>query len=103
MLSTNGALAFGGTEFGSSGRTRTYNPSVNSREAYSRLTLQTRDLDAPKSNFPGNWGDSGGTVDGCQLKESPDHLLGDLICTMNAVGNGCFPDPFGMAPSFPRA
>jgi hypothetical protein len=27
--------------FGSSGRTRTYNPSVNSRMACSRLTLQT--------------------------------------------------------------
>ena len=42
--------------FGSAGRTRTYNPSVNSRTACSRLTLQTQDLDAPESNFPGNWG-----------------------------------------------
>jgi len=30
--------------FGSSGRTRTYNPSVNSRTAYSRLALQTQVL-----------------------------------------------------------
>src|ERR1035438_5420080 len=38
-----------------------YNPSVNSRTACSRLTLQTRDLDAQNRDFPGNWGDSGGT------------------------------------------
>jgi len=31
MVSTNRALAFRGKQFGSSGRTRTYNPSVNSR------------------------------------------------------------------------
>src|ERR1017187_9893376 len=32
---------------GSSGRTRTYNPAVNSRMVHSRLTLQTRDLAKP--------------------------------------------------------
>src|ERR1035437_3901808 len=42
--------------FGSSGRIRTSNPSVNSRTACSRLVLQTRDLDARKSNFTGIWG-----------------------------------------------
>ena len=47
--------------FGSSGRIRTYNPSVNSRMAYSRLTLQTVDLHARKANYHVNWGDSGGT------------------------------------------
>ena len=36
--------------FGSSGRIRTYNPSVNSRRVHSRLALQTQDLDARKSN-----------------------------------------------------
>ena len=60
--------------FGSSGRTRTYNPSVNSRTACSRLTLQTRDLDAPKCEFRvelgGLWGDSREW----QLKESPGPL-----------------------------
>jgi hypothetical protein len=29
MVSTNGALVFGGKQFGSPGRIRTYNPSVN--------------------------------------------------------------------------
>src|ERR1035441_7928564 len=47
--------------FGSSGGTRTYNPSVNSRTAYSRLALQTQDLDAQKANYRVNWGDFGGT------------------------------------------
>ena len=40
---------------------RTYNPSVNSRRVNSRLALQTQDLDALKSDFPGNWGNAGGT------------------------------------------
>ena len=52
---------------GSSGRTRTYNPSVNSRTASSHLTLQTQDLDAHNSDFPGNWGDSGGTAGGTAI------------------------------------
>src|ERR1035441_3217749 len=47
--------------FGSAGRTRTYNPSVNSRMAYSRLALQTQDLDALETNSAGIWGDFGGT------------------------------------------
>jgi ribosome recycling factor len=42
---------------------RTYNPSVNSRMAYSRLALQTRDLDVQKTNSRGIWGDFGGTPD----------------------------------------
>ena len=42
-------------------RFRTYNPSVNSRMVYSRLALQTQDLEAQKAGFSGNWGDSGGT------------------------------------------
>jgi hypothetical protein len=41
---------------------QTYNPSVNSRMACSRLTLQTRYLHARKADFDGNWGDSGGTL-----------------------------------------
>ena len=48
---------------GSSGRTRTYNPSVNSRTACSRIALQTQDLDAKKPDFSvklgGLWGYSG--------------------------------------------
>src|ERR1035437_3148350 len=46
----------------SSGRIRTYNPSVNSRTAYSCLALQTQDLDARKADFPRIWGDFGGTL-----------------------------------------
>ena len=60
MASTNGALAFGREQFGSSGRIRTYNPSVNSRMPVPRLTLQTLDLDAQQANFDVNWGPSGG-------------------------------------------
>src|ERR1035438_2472898 len=33
------------------GRTRTYNPSVNSRTAHGRLALQTRDLDAQSTDY----------------------------------------------------
>src|ERR1017187_1371731 len=43
------------------GRIRTYNPSVNSRTACSRLALQTPDLHAPNADYRVNWGDSGGT------------------------------------------
>ena len=43
-------------KFGSSGRIRTYNPSVNSRMACSRLTLQTQGLTSCKSSFSGNLG-----------------------------------------------
>jgi integrase len=47
---------------GSSGRIRTYNPSVNSRTAYSRLTLQTQLLRRVKNKLSrklgGLWGDS---------------------------------------------
>src|ERR1039458_6533159 len=46
------------------GRIRAYNPSVNSRLACSRLALQIRDLDARKSDYRVNWGDSGGTAIG---------------------------------------
>src|SRR5260370_40780463 len=49
--------------FGSSGRTRTYNPSVNSRMACSCLTWQLQDLDTSKLIFVGNWGDSRGTLE----------------------------------------
>src|ERR1035437_2397122 len=38
----------------------TYNPSVNSRTACSRLALQTLDLHARKTDYRVNWGDSGG-------------------------------------------
>ena len=63
-LSTGSAEELVVEGFGSSGRIRTYNPSVNSRTAYGRLALQTRDLGARKSNFPGILGDFGGTVQG---------------------------------------
>ena len=39
---------------GSSGRTRTYSLSVNSRMAYSRLALQTEGLHVRLSNYSGN-------------------------------------------------
>ena len=46
---------------GSSGRIRTYNPSVNSRNGFSRLTLQTQVLARAKCRFSqklgGLWGD----------------------------------------------
>jgi hypothetical protein len=48
--------------FGSSGRTRTYNPSVNSRMAHHRLALQIKHLHALNWDFPrelgGLWGGS---------------------------------------------
>jgi hypothetical protein len=47
---------------GSSGMIRTYNPSVNSRTACSRLALQTRNLHARKADYRVNWGYSGGTL-----------------------------------------
>ena len=62
MASTTGEAGFGEKEIGSSGRIRTYNPSVNSRKAYSRFALQTQDLDVQNPNFPGIWGDFGGTL-----------------------------------------
>src|SRR5262249_54296642 len=47
--------------FGSSGRTRTYNPSVNSQPGCNCLTLQTRVLTPAKTGFHrklgGLWGD----------------------------------------------
>jgi hypothetical protein len=46
---------------GSSGRTRTYNPSVNSRMACSRLALQLQDLDVRNVDFLGIGGTPGGT------------------------------------------
>ena len=64
LASTTGEGIFGKNEIGSSGRTRTYNPSVNSRTAYSRLALQTQDLDALKVSFAGIWGEFGGTLGG---------------------------------------
>ena len=45
IASTNGALAFGGTEFGSSGRIRTCNPSVNHRDEMSLMV-------SPEGNGP---------------------------------------------------
>src|SRR5436190_10267570 len=41
---------------GSSGRTRTYNPSVNSRTACRRLALQPQDLQAQHPDYFGIWG-----------------------------------------------
>ena len=52
--------AHGTLRFTSGPNLRTYNPSVNSTMACSRLTLQTQDLDVPQPSFPENWGDSGG-------------------------------------------
>src|ERR1700674_3245456 len=55
-------------KIGSSGRTRTYNPSVNSRTAYSRLTLQPQNLEVRNFDFLGNWGDFGGTPRDLELR-----------------------------------
>jgi len=49
-----------GFKVGSSGRTRTYNPSVNSRRNLVAVVLQTKGLQAQFSNFAGNWGRFGG-------------------------------------------
>ena len=62
LASTTGDRGFGKTGFGSAGRTRTYNPSVNSRTAFSRLALQTQDLHSQNADYRVNWGDSGGTL-----------------------------------------
>ena len=45
-------------------RSETQIPWFNSRTAYSRLALQTRDLHETKANFAGIWGDFGGTLEG---------------------------------------
>ena len=47
---------------GSSGRTRTYNPSVNRRGNVVALLLQTQGLQAQFSKFAENWGRFGGTT-----------------------------------------
>ncbi len=52
-------------ESGSSGRTRTYNPSVNSRTAHSRLALQILDLHARNADYRVNWGDSNKPTSEC--------------------------------------
>ena len=51
LTSTTGDWGFGKNEIGSSGRTRTYNPSVNSRAGCSRLTLQTQPVAGAKMRF----------------------------------------------------
>ena len=50
-----------GLKFGSSGRTRTYNPSVNSRGNRRTVALQTQGLPARNRIFAGIWGRFGGT------------------------------------------
>jgi len=74
MPSTNCGEDIAEKGFGSSGRTRTYNPSVNSTTGCSRLTLQTQDLDARKTSLSGIWGDSGGTLTG-GFRSLPAFLL----------------------------
>jgi len=64
MLLTTGDLNSVVGRFGSSGRIRTYNPSLNSRNGCSRLALQTQGLHARNSDYRVNWGDSGGTAHG---------------------------------------
>ena len=54
--------AFGSEPWLQESSERCYKLSVHSRTAYSRLALQTRDLDARKANFAGIWGDFGGTL-----------------------------------------
>ena len=60
--STNRTGELGKTEFGSSGRTRTYNPSVNSRTACSRLALQTLALRPAKVDLSRKLGGLWGTL-----------------------------------------
>jgi serine/threonine protein kinase len=92
-------------KFGSSGRTRTYNPSVNSRMACSRLTLQPQDLETLTMILSANWGDSGGTLFwrlrkarlcSCSQQslfpESPFHIP-PQIDVINSVYPGYFVSP----------
>ena len=71
-------------KFGSSGRIRTYNPSVNSRTALSRLTLQTKGLHVYYAGFVGNWGDFGGT---------PCNILNNIRRESDSRGNGNWQQP----------
>jgi len=51
-----------GLKFGSSGRTRTYNPSVNSRPGCAASRCKHKYLCTQKTDSSANWGDSGGTL-----------------------------------------
>ena len=74
-----------------SGRTRTYNPSVNSRIACSRLTLQTRHLDAGIRGFSVIWGDSGGTSSTMVRYRKPLHPIEQRFsyCAKSTNFSGC--------------
>jgi hypothetical protein len=81
--------------FGSSGRTRTYNPSVNSRTACSCLALQTQDLQVQNFDFPGNWGDSGGTLLDIELRNR-ELIIIELIFIKDVRPSTALPgSPFG--------
>jgi hypothetical protein len=83
---------------GSSGRIRTYNPSVNSRHGFSRLALQTLDLRTTKADYRVNWGDSGGTPPSRPWKgRQADPVRGSGICCKR-VPEWLFPDLRSVSP-----
>ena len=65
------ANVFKWLDFGSSGRIRTYNPSVNSRHGFSRLTLQTQLFRRAKAGFSRKWGGSGGLTQPTEPTSGP--------------------------------
>ena len=72
---------------GSPGRIRTYNPSVNSRNGFSRLTLQTQLFRRAKTGFSRKWGGLWGidAADGAHLwSERYDREMSDIF-TLLAV------------------
>ena len=76
------ANVFKWLDFGSSGRIRTYNPSVNSRHGFSRLTLQTQLFRRAKAGFSrkcgGLWGID--AADGAHLwSERYDREMSDIF------------------------
>src|ERR1035437_5175100 len=75
--------------------------SVNSRNGCSRLTLQTRDLDAQKSRFRGNWGDFGGTHEPLPNRDCYRVGYGTNVGTDVNVPNGLNRSPRPVRPPAP--
>src|ERR1017187_7909890 len=71
----------------------TRNPSVNSRITCSQLALQTQGLDARKTDYRVNWGDSGGTVvvdpSKCSVLRCSSNRVAALLRRDDVLPNGC--------------
>jgi hypothetical protein len=90
---TTGALDFTCLKFGSSGRIRTYNPSVNSRTACFRLVLQTQILTRAKNGFSGKlgglWGCSGEPAYSRPLRHRFPSRFGQLAMPFRSTNRAC--------------